>query len=104
MMKERGWEIVFVSTCVADHRNSKINFLARHFPFMDGFIDTRDKHFIAYDLLIDDKIDHHKKGLEYRPKAKHLLYTAIRRDGTDVEADKYSQLPGWGSLNVPFVW
>jgi 5'(3')-deoxyribonucleotidase len=54
-LKERGWDIVFVSTIKGDHHKSKYNFLKKHFPFMDGFIATKEKGYVNARLVIDDR-------------------------------------------------
>lgn len=55
MLSTIGYKIVFVSALKGDHHKSKVNFLKRHFPFMDGFIGTKEKQFAKVDALIDDR-------------------------------------------------
>ena len=93
-----GYEVVFVSSCIPEHTKSKQDFLKQWFPFAKGFIATHDKHFVDYDVLIDDKIEHIRLGEMRRPKAIHLLYTGIRTDGAKGEAAQYRWLPNWNSL------
>lgn len=54
-MHEQGNKIVFVSALKGDHHKSKFNFLKRYFPFMDGFIGTKEKQYARVDILIDDR-------------------------------------------------
>lgn len=50
-------EIVFVSTIKGDHHKSKFGFVDRNFPFLDGFIATKEKKYARVDMLIDDRLD-----------------------------------------------
>jgi 5'(3')-deoxyribonucleotidase len=93
-----GFDILFVSSCVPEHTQSKINFLNKHFPFHSGFISTKDKHFVDYDILIDDKMEHMYLGESYRPDSKHILFTGCRVDGKPGEANQFVNLSSWGSL------
>lgn len=54
-LKDRGYEIVFVSHVKGSHSKSKHNFLRRYFPFMDGYVVTKEKHYVKHDILIDDR-------------------------------------------------
>lgn len=64
MLKEladEGHQIVFVSTLKGNHHKSKYEFCERHYPFLSGFIGTKEKHFARVDVLIDDRIDNLNK-------------------------------------------
>lgn len=52
----KNHDIVFVSTLKGDHHKSKVNFLKTHFPFMKGFIGTKEKEYAKVDIIIDDRI------------------------------------------------
>lgn len=54
--KDAGWDIVFVSSLKGNHHKSKFEFLKHYFPFMDGFIGTKEKSYARVDVLIDDRI------------------------------------------------
>lgn len=54
--KRAGWAIVFASHVEGSHSLSKFNFLKRNFP-MDGFMATREKHFLRANIVIDDKVE-----------------------------------------------
>lgn len=54
-LKDRGYDIVFVSTIKGDHHKSKYSFLKEHFPFMGGFIATKEKGYVNAHLVIDDR-------------------------------------------------
>lgn len=53
--KGQGWDIVFVTHVKGSHSKSKHNFLKRYFPFMDGYVVTKEKHYVKHDMLIDDR-------------------------------------------------
>ncbi|MCK9530401.1 MAG: hypothetical protein M0R77_07560 [Gammaproteobacteria bacterium] len=82
--KERGWEIVFASHVEGAHALSKYRFLKKYFP-VDGFMATREKHYIKSDIAIDDKIDnliYHEAGtmavLQAAPYNEHINYESLR--------------------------
>lgn len=54
-LHERGFDIVFVSTIKGNHHKSKYHFLKRHFPFMKGFVATKEKWLVKADVIIDDR-------------------------------------------------
>lgn len=61
-------QIVFVSHCKGRHMKSKVSFLKKHFPFMSGFLATKQKQFVASmdprrDIVIDDRHEHLNKFL-----------------------------------------
>lgn len=94
-----GNELIFVSSCFPEHEESKVAFLETFFPFASAFISTHDKHFVAYDVLIDDKLEHMKLGTSYRPQAKHILFTGIRADGTDLQRMGFTKMNRWDKLD-----
>ena len=66
---EAGWGVVFVSALKGNHHKSKYHFLKRNFPFMAGFIGTREKQFVRGDILIDDR----NKFLNMMPEGCHPI-------------------------------
>jgi 5'(3')-deoxyribonucleotidase len=48
--------IVFVTALKGDHHKSKFKLIERNFPFMAGFIGTKEKHMARVDMLIDDRV------------------------------------------------
>jgi len=54
LIKDLGFEVIFVSACMAEHEQSKRYFLQRHFPYADGFISTGDKSYVRCDYFVDD--------------------------------------------------
>jgi 5'(3')-deoxyribonucleotidase len=54
-LSEDGHKIVFISSVKGNHNKSKYYFLKRHFPFMSGYIATKEKHFVDVDVMIDDR-------------------------------------------------
>jgi len=57
-LSSQGWEIVFISHVKGGHHKSKVGWLKRHFPFMDGFIATQEKGYVNCDVFIDDRHNH----------------------------------------------
>lgn len=55
-LKEQGWDVVFASHIKGLHHKSKVNFLKRWFPFMDGFHATKEKGYLRADAVVDDRI------------------------------------------------
>lgn len=51
-------EIVFVSQIKGRHTRSKYYFLKKWFPFMAGYVATKEKRFARCDILIDDRLHH----------------------------------------------
>lgn len=48
-------DIVLVSVVKGNHHKSKYEFLKRHFPFMTGFVATKEKHLLKADAIVDDR-------------------------------------------------
>lgn len=95
-----GWNVVFVSSCFAEHTNSKAWMIKRHFPFAAGFIATHDKHFVAYDVIIDDRLDHMRLGTQHRPHSDHILFTGLRADGKPEDRKDFEILNDWKDFIV----
>lgn len=55
-LDSQGWDVVFASHIKGLHHKSKVNFLKRHFPFMKGFLATKEKGFIKADAVVDDRV------------------------------------------------
>lgn len=98
MAKRRGHQVVFVSSCFPEHTASKERLIKMCFPFADGFIATHDKHFVGYDVLIDDKLEHMKLGMQHRPRAQHILFTGVRADGTMLQRMMFDKMNSWDKL------
>jgi 5'(3')-deoxyribonucleotidase len=96
---DSGDILLFVSSCFPEHEKSKVNLLNKYFPFMDAFISTHDKHFVAYDVLVDDKLEHMRLGHIHRPQAQHILFTGVRADGTIEDRFPYKQMSKWSHFD-----
>lgn len=79
------FDIVFVSVLKGNHHKSKFNFLKRHFPFLGGFIATKEKGYVAADIVIDDRNKYLNQFHDEVLKVKFL--TACEQD------EKLRQLP-----------
>lgn len=51
---ELGIGIIFVSSCIPEHEESKRHFIRRNFPYSKGFVSTSDKKFVRCDYFVDD--------------------------------------------------
>jgi len=96
-MKDGGYTVVFVSSCVPEHTKSKKWFLDHHFGYAP-FIATHEKELVAYDCLIDDKLYHIKQGLKARPNAMHILFTGVRADGLPDERENVNTMDCWSKI------
>lgn len=96
-MIEAGYTVVFVSSCVSAHTDSKIRFLQKHFHKDCKFIATFHKELVDYVLLIDDRLSHIKEGNIHRPGCYHYLFAGVRLDGTEEDRNgvKCSVVNGW---------
>lgn len=104
-LKEQ-YEVVFVSSCIPEHTDSKIRFLKKYFGKDIKFISTFHKEFVEYHFLIDDRLHHIRVGKMYRPHAGHILFTGYRQDGTDAEREEVlaSEFSSWKQiLNFFFI-
>lgn len=67
------YEIVFCSWCMIEHKNSKINFINKHYKKIVGdihFIDTRSKFMLRPDVAIDDRLLFLYEISQFNPQAK----------------------------------
>lgn len=65
-------DLVFVTHCFPGHVESKRKFLNTYFGVHD-FVDTKEKHLINYDWIIDDNVGVMKKCLKRNPDKKHVF-------------------------------
>lgn len=79
--KRAGWDIVFASHVEGSHSLSKFNFLKRNFP-MDGFMATREKHFLRANIVIDDRVEN---LLKFPSDVFCILMDAPHNKDVDVE-------------------
>jgi 5'(3')-deoxyribonucleotidase len=77
----RKYKIVFVSSCISGHVDSKAKFLDKHFGFNSGFVSTHKKHFVDYSILIDDNLQNVISSKIHRPESTNILFTNCRLDG-----------------------
>jgi 5'(3')-deoxyribonucleotidase len=67
-------QIVFVSKCFPEHESSKLKFLEKHFR-LDGFVSTKDKQYVQYDMFIDDTPSMIEKCSRANLRSGHILFT-----------------------------
>jgi len=82
-LSDRGYTILFISTCFPEHENSKRMFLKRHFPMGSGFISTSDKQYITMDWFIDDYKKNLKAVQAHQPECNcfHIKSGINKADG-----------------------
>ena len=54
-LHELGYKIVVVSQIKGNHNKNKWQWLQLHFPFIDGYISTKEKQFVKCDYFVDDR-------------------------------------------------
>ena len=54
---EGGFDVVFISSIKGNHNKSKYEFLKRHYPFMSGYLATKEKWYVGCDVMVDDRSD-----------------------------------------------
>lgn len=99
LMRLYDLELVFVSHCVPEHESSKRLFLNRHFP-KHHFISTSSKHFVDYDILIDDNKKIIELGAEHRPWACNVRFTQMIKGWDTNIPDGALHLEGWSEENM----
>lgn len=67
-LKDRGHTVICVSACTPEHLASKKRMIEKYVPFIDGFIDTHDKQFVDFDVIVDDSESMVLKMAEYGKK------------------------------------
>lgn len=50
-------DVIFLTAIKGNHNKSKFYFLRHHFPFMKGYIATKEKYLVRCDAMIDDRLD-----------------------------------------------
>lgn len=93
-LKESGYEIVFVSVCKGFHYKSKYYWLKRHFPFMDGFIATKEKQYTRCDIIIDDRISH----LNSMPDGVHCIRYMTPYTQDELPENKIKACKTWNEI------
>ena len=51
-----NYEVVFISQVKGNHSKSKVEFIKRYFPFYSGIVFTKEKHHVAVDIMVDDRV------------------------------------------------
>lgn len=106
----RKADIVFVTHCFPGHIDSKRRFLDSQFRFKHDFIDTKAKHLIAYDVLIDDNYAVISNGLKNRPRAHNIFFKQVFSavalgpsgwDSEDVDKAIAMHMPG---ASIAYSW
>jgi len=90
------FSIVFISACKGNHHRSKVYWLKEHFPFMTGFMATKEKFLMNSSVvaMIDDRLD----NLQGFDQHKRILYKTPYKQSVDVRVD--SVIESWDSFSV----
>ena len=93
------FEIVFISANKGTHGKSKYYWLQDHFPFMTGFLATKEKFLMNEGVvgMIDDRLSM-LKGFDFN---KRILFNTPYRQ--DVECKVNMTLDGWNDEAVKEV-
>lgn len=80
--------IVFVSRLKGNHHRSKVYFLKKHFPFMEGFVGTHEKYLLNDSLvaMIDDLPDNLGK---FEPHKRVLFGGEDLKDWSEFSVPKF---------------
>ena len=77
-----GHEVVVVSSIKGNHAKSKYQFIARHFPSVNGIIFTKEKHYIDGDYIIDDRVS----NLVCHPAKHKIQFKSYYRQDVDKDS------------------
>jgi 5'(3')-deoxyribonucleotidase len=93
---ECGLRIVFASHIKRNHYKSKYQFLKRYFPFMEGFLGTKEKYLIRCDYMVDDRIKFINTMPEHVMKVRYITpYTQCE----ELKSTKfYSEAGDWKAI------
>ena len=99
-LKSEGWEILFISHIKGNHHKSKVEWLKRHFPFMDGFIATKEKHYAnaCCDIFIDDRNIHLNKSkapFNIKFETPYLQDEPLEEGSVDLITRNWVQIGEW---------
>ena len=87
------FDIIFISTIKGNHHKSKFNFLKKHFPYMKGFLATKEKGLVDVDIMIEDRAT----NLDLFPDRvyKVLYKTMYKQDNPN---HGYRAAEGWNEV------
>jgi 5'(3')-deoxyribonucleotidase len=90
------FDIVFISVGKGTHGKSKYYWLKQHFPFMAGYMATKEKWLMNDSLvaIIDDRLE----NLEGFDPEKRILFNTSYRQTIDIPVS--SVIQDWDSINT----
>lgn len=65
------FDIIFVTAIKGNHHKSKYYFVEKYFPFLKGFIATKEKDLVDLDIMIDDRVENLDK---FPPETYKILF------------------------------
>lgn len=92
----KDFDIIFVSALKGDHHKSKFYFLRKYFPFMKGFLGTKEKGYVLKDYFIDDR----NKFLnsEINENVKLIKYETFYGQCENLKNDIWLETSNWQEI------
>lgn len=86
------FQIVFISSCKGNHHRSKVYWLKEHFPFMSGFMATKEKFLMNNSVaaMIDDRLDVLEKFDYHKRIQFQTPYEQSSKEKAYIEFDKWN--------------
>jgi len=94
-LKKTGFDIIVVTHVKGNSNKSKYQFIQRYFgEYIDGYIATKEKHYVACDYMIDDRNSNLNKF--NRNTTCIQLETCYTQDESQLTSTK--SLPNWEEI------
>mgnify|MGYP000737111395 CR=1 FL=1 len=104
---DNGYMVIFITHCVPEHEASKRRFVEKWLPRHSAFISTKDKHFVEFDVLIDDNYKVTRKCNEVfkhtiTPTTPNFFRINVHGFNYNLPADnEYGQF--WNNVSAKFI-
>lgn len=105
-LKDKGFDICFVSRTVGDHSKSKCDWVHKWFPFVDGILlaggsnHTKEKSFVKADYVIEDSL-HQLNAFPDEVKKLHY-YTPYYQVGVEPPKHNFILVHDWSDIRDYF--
>jgi len=98
-MHDAGHRILVTSYCKGGHLGSKYRWVMKNFPFVEGFLATKEKHLIRADIFIDDR--HNMLNKKVKEDSKCLIVKFDTQYQQEEELLKHDYIiKNWKELQV----
>ena len=94
----RYFGIVFISVEKGNHGHSKYDWLAKHFPYLKGYLATREKELMSDSVVA--MIDDRKKNLAGFDLHKRILFESPYKQEDEYEDVFVRAVDGWSDRTV----